>query len=202
MQLNMKNKISRRQLIRMAAIGSGSLLLLPGCTNLSTKSSWRYFTEKEASLAGFIVEQIIPTDEWLGARDAGVVNFIDKQLVGPLMRHQEKYRNGLAAVVTSCEKIYKKQFGELLWDEQTDFLKKMESGKLSGLLKGDKTEQGKQEPGLWADGLDRAFFGLIRDHAMQGFYGSPRHGGNKNYISYKMIGLDSPLIIGQNRYKI
>jgi len=36
---------------------------------------------------------------------------------------------------------------------------------------------------------------------MQGFYGSPRHGGNKNNVSYKMMRLDYPVIIGQNRYK-
>jgi gluconate 2-dehydrogenase gamma chain len=197
----MKNKFSRRRFFQMAAIGSGSVLLLPGCTSLSSRSPCRFFTEKEALLVGYLVEQIIPTDEWPGARDAGVVNYIDKQLVGPLMRHQEKYRNGLVAVFTSCEKLYKKQFGELLWDEQTAFLKKMESGKLSGLLKDDKTESGQREPGLWADGLDRAFFGLVRDHTMQGFYGSPRHGGNKNYVIYRMIRLDYPFINGQNRYK-
>jgi gluconate 2-dehydrogenase gamma chain len=53
---------------------------------------------------------------------------------------------------------------------------------------------------LWEKGLDRQFFRLIHDHAMQGFYGSPRHGGNKNNVSYKMMRLDYPVIIGQNRY--
>lgn len=197
----MKNTLSRRHFIQMAAIGSGSLLLLPGCTNLSAKSTWRFFTEKEALLVGLIVEQIIPTDEWPGARDAGVVNYIDKQLVGPLSRFQEKYRKGLAAMVTSCEELYKKQFGELSWDEQTAFLKKMESGELSGLLKSGSLGQEKQETTPWTDGLDRNFFGLVRSHTMQGFYGSPRHGGNKNYVSYRMIGLDYPFTIGQNRYK-
>ena len=37
---------------------------------------------------------------------------------------------------------------------------------------------------------------------MQGFYGSPRHGGNKDYVSYRMLGLEYPDIIGQNRYGI
>ena len=37
---------------------------------------------------------------------------------------------------------------------------------------------------------------------MQGFYGSPRHGGNKDYASYRMLGLDYPNIIGQNRYGV
>jgi gluconate 2-dehydrogenase gamma chain len=35
---------------------------------------------------------------------------------------------------------------------------------------------------------------------MQGFYGSPRHGGNRDYVSYKMMKLDYPHVIGQNRY--
>ena len=37
---------------------------------------------------------------------------------------------------------------------------------------------------------------------MQGFYGSPRHGGNRNYVSYKMLGLEYPRVIGQNRYPV
>jgi gluconate 2-dehydrogenase gamma chain len=36
---------------------------------------------------------------------------------------------------------------------------------------------------------------------MQGYYGSPIHGGNKDYMSFNMLGLDYPLIIGQNRYR-
>ncbi len=51
-------------------------------------------------------------------------------------------------------------------------------------------------------GLGRQFFGLIRSHSLQGFYGSPRHGGNKNNVSYKILKLDYPVIIRQNRYKI
>jgi gluconate 2-dehydrogenase gamma chain len=36
---------------------------------------------------------------------------------------------------------------------------------------------------------------------MQGYYGSPIHGGNKDYMSFDMLGLDYPLNIGQNRYQ-
>jgi len=47
----------------------------------------------------------------------------------------------------------------------------------------------------------KKFFDLLLDRTMQGFYGSPRHGGNKNYMSFKMLKLDYPLLIGQNRYR-
>ena len=193
-----KNDLSRRRFIQMAAIGSGSLLLLPRCTNRAIKSPWRFFTDREVSLVNAIIEQIIPTDEWAGAKDAGVTKFIDKQLIGPYVRYQEKYRRGLADTDASCKLLYQKLFEELPWDRQTDYLKLMQSGKLAELLKNSKTAQSGE---IWAEGLDRIFFGLIRDHTMQGFYGSPRHGGNKNYVSYRMIGLDYPFVIGQNRYK-
>ena len=179
----------------MGLIGSGSVLLLPQCTNLSNISVWRFFTDKEALLVNVIIEQIIPTDEWPGARDAGVANFIDKQLVGPYTRYQEDYRNGLAAINLSCINLYKNQFEALEWEEQTGFLKRMEAGELSTLQSKEDSEK------TWAEVSDREFFNLIRDHTMQGFYGSPRHGGNRNYVSYRMIELDYPLIIGQNRYE-
>ena len=197
-RIMIKNDLSRRRFIQMAALGSGSLLLFPRCTNPATKSPWRFFTEREGSLVNTIVEQIIPTDEWPGAKDAGVANFIDKQLVGPYIWYQEKYRKGLTAIEASCKLLYKKSFEELPWEGQTNYLKLMQSGKLGEPIRNSKTAQSGE---IWTEGADRIFFGLIRDHTMQGFYGSPRHGGNKNYVSYKMIGLDYPFIIGQNRYK-
>ena len=185
----------------MAAIGSGSILLMSRCIGHSEISPWRFFSLAEATLLDLLVEQIIPADEWPGARDAGVTNYIDKQLVGPLSRHQDNYRKGLAAVVASCTILYQKKFEELTWSEQTDFLMKMEDGRLPGLLKGKEIGETQSKINLWADGLDKVFFRLLRDHTMQGYYGSPRHGGNKNYMSYQMVGLDYPFIVGQNRYK-
>jgi gluconate 2-dehydrogenase gamma chain len=44
---------------------------------------------------------------------------------------------------------------------------------------------------------DAEFFGLIRTHTMQGFYGDPRHGGNRGAVSWKMLGLPSPPVRGR-----
>lgn len=35
-----------------------------------------------------------------------------------------------------------------------------------------------------------AFFEMLIDHTMQGFYGSPSHGGNQGEASWKMLGID------------
>jgi hypothetical protein len=49
----------------VVAIGSGSLLLLLWCTKLSAKSSWRFYTEKKASLVILLAKHIIHADEWM-----------------------------------------------------------------------------------------------------------------------------------------
>ncbi|WP_318348415.1 gluconate 2-dehydrogenase subunit 3 family protein [Aquipluma nitroreducens] len=179
------NNLSRRRFMQLAALGSGGVLLFSQCSK--PNSLWRFFTNAEAQLMDAVADQLIPPDEWPGGRESGVTNFIDKQLVGPYVRFQEKYRKGLKAVQNSCETMYFMKFEKLSSVEQISFIEKMEAGELS------KT--------LWTEVTDREFFNLIRDHSMQAFYGSSRQGGNKNNISYKMLQLDYPLIIGQNRYK-
>jgi gluconate 2-dehydrogenase gamma chain len=179
-------KQNRRGFIKLSVLGAGGMCLLSRCAN-PPLSPWRFLTEPEAILLDALVEQIIPTDEWPGGRDAGVTNFIDRQLVGPYTRYQESYRKGLLAIRESCVSRYAKPFEALAWEEQTNFLKAMEAGKMDGKN--------------WEKGFDKQFFGLLRSHSLQGFYGSPRHGGNRNYVSYKMMRLDYPVIVGQNRYK-
>ena len=179
-----KDKFNRRHFVRLAMIGAGGVCLLPGC--MRSKSRWRFFTDSEARLMDALADQIIPADDWPGGSDSDVTNFIDRQLIGPYIRFQAKYKKGLAAIEKTCKERFGKRFEELDWKEQTLFLETMEAGKMKG-------------PG-WTEGFDREFFGMIREHSMQSFYGSPRHGGNKNNISYKMLKLDYPLIIGQNRY--
>jgi len=181
-----QDKFSRRRFAQLAALGTVGICLLSRCSN--AKSYWRFFSDSEAQIMDALADQIIPADEWPGGRESGVTNFIDKQLVGPYIRFQAKYRKGLAAIQETCKSLYQKKFEELPWEEQTAFLETIEAGKMTGAS--------------WTGGFDREFFALFRDHSMQAYYGSPRHGGNKNNMSYKMLKLDYPLIIGQNRYTL
>ncbi|MFB3904803.1 MAG: gluconate 2-dehydrogenase subunit 3 family protein [Acidobacteriota bacterium] len=165
--------MNRRVFVKgVAAAGAASALLSCG----KAPRPWRFLTQTEAELVNLISDQIIPRDQDPGAIDAGVVYFIDKQLAGPYQRFQRDYREGLVAVEQTCASMYGKNFAQLSWNQQTRVLQALESGPSA------------------------RFFEMIRDHCMQGFYGSPRHGGNKDYVSYRMLGLDYPQIIGQNRY--
>jgi len=176
--------INRRDFIRQICYTCGSLTIIPACT--ARFSTWRFFTEEEARLIISISEQLIPADEDPGATDANVVNFFDKQLIGYYVRYQETYRKGLKSINASSLKMFHKQFTGLDREQQTRFLESME-----------KDELPKED---WKEVEQRTFFNLLLDHTMQGFYGSPRHGGNCNYVSYKMLKIDYPHVIGQNRY--
>ncbi len=180
-----KSRYPRRKFIRDVTALAGGLTVLPACNR--SRGRWRFFTSEEADLVFAICEQIIPTDQDPGAAYAGVPNFIDKQLVGPYKRFQETYRNGLRGVQETSQAVFGGRFESLAWDRQTEVLKALEAGKAEGPA--------------WKSLDAQIFFELIRDHTMQGFYGSPRHGGNWDYVSYRMLGLDYPQIIGQNRYR-
>jgi gluconate 2-dehydrogenase gamma chain len=119
-----------------------------------------FFTEAEASLVVLIAEQIIPADQDPGATQARVVQYIDRQLAGPLKRFAPIYREGLPAF---------DPLRNMPFPEQTRFLEAVERG-----------EHGRPAAEL---------FNLMIDHTMQGFYGSPKHGGNQGEVSWQMLGI-------------
>lgn len=178
--------LHRRDFIKTAGLTFGSILLFPSC--LKQASVFRFFTPTEAQCIIAICEQIIPKDESPGATDAGVIHYIDRQLSGVFNYDQETYRQGIKNLDELSAQKYSKAFDELDFDIQTRLLVAMESNQMN-----------EKE---WPSGKPSDFFNLVRSHTMQGFYGSPIHGGNKDFISFEMLRIDYPLVIGQNRYRV
>jgi gluconate 2-dehydrogenase gamma chain len=179
-------EIDRRTFVTAAGTAAGGMLLLPACA--PSGRAWRFFSDAEAIVVDAVAEQIIPADQDAGARDANVVNFIDLQLVGPFKRHQQAYRTGIIGVQQTSHAMFGANFETLEWERQTGVLQALERGDAPGAA--------------WETASSPSFFELIRDHTMQGFYGSPRHGGNRGFVSFDMIGIDYPRIVGQNRYRM
>ncbi len=137
--------------------------------------NWRFFTNEEGRTVDAVCECLIPEDRDPGARQAGVVDYIDIQLTKALKKHQRAYRQGIAMVDATARKRFGKSFADLDSGQQADVL--------------DDVEQNA-----------KPFFQLILAHTQQGFYGDPRHGGNRNRASWKMLGLPYPQIRGRQRY--
>ena len=167
-----------------AAVGIGASAGI-GHWRRAAPPVYRFFTEPEGSLLIAICEQIIPGDDTAGATDAGVIYYIDRQISGPLARHQPSYRLGLESFRKTCHQVYKVPFEQLPFEQQIEALRQIEAG--------------KAPKELWADLSQQAFFELVLDHTRQGFYGSPRHGGNRHYASYQMMGLAYPNLLADSR---
>lgn len=140
------------------------------------RSKWRFFTADEARTVEAIAAQLIPADSDPGAKEAGVVHYIDIQLSARFKKHRKTYRDGLAGVDAASMKAGGKRFADLAEAQQIDVLNSVEEN-------------------------DKAFFQLILAHTRQGFYGDPRHGGNRNMASWKMVGLPCPPIRGRQHYE-
>ena len=185
--------VSRRTVLKLAAVGTLGLAAGFGASAGLTQigrtpaPSYHFFSDSEAKQLIALCEQIIPRDDTPGATDAGVIFYINRQICGPLARHQQSYRLGLESFHKSCLQVYKVPFEDLPFARQTEAVRLIESG------------QAPKE--LWSNPSQQFFFGLVLDHTRQGFYGSPRHGGNRDYTSYRMLGLAYPNLIGQNRYR-
>jgi gluconate 2-dehydrogenase gamma chain len=120
-------------------------------------------TTAEARTLAAVCDQIIPPDDFPGAVQAGVLEYIDRQLAGRFKRHRRTYAAGLRAF----DELH---FTKLPTHEQLDLLERIESGTAG-------------DPAL------REFFTLVIAHTMQGYYGTARHGGNRSYVSWRMLGV-------------
>ena len=177
---------NRRDFIKTLSFAYGSVLLAPACSSLAPR--YRVFTEAEAKCLIAISEQIIPADEDPGATDAEVINFIDKQTYLRFPEDLPVYKQGVVSLQASCNAQYGKPFEQLDAPVQIEVMQMMERNRLP-------EEHWTQEV------RQSSFFSLMLRRTMQGFYGAPRHGGNKNYVSFRMMRLDYPLLVGQNRYR-
>lgn len=179
-------KLSRRKFLQAALVAAAATGSGVACGGNS--SPWRFLTVDEARTLSAACDQIIPADEDPGAAWAGVVNYIDRQLCGHLRDLRERYRLGIAAMNKSSRLLYGSDFALLPETKQVELLTAMEAG---------------QAPrDAWQKISSTEFFSMLVDHTMQGFYGDPRHGGNRERASWKMVGLSYPPIRGRLQYDV
>lgn len=166
--------INRREVLVGGAAAAGAAMV-SGC--FGHGSHWDVLSDSEARTLAVLCDQIIPADDFPSASQAGVVTFIDRQLARAYRRHRKAYRAGLAV----AERLARTRFGAALHEatpaQQLQLALELE----------------KQQP---------AFFNLVRTHTMQGYYGSPRHGGNRDAASWRMLGLDEPPLRGRAQYDL
>ena len=161
--------IERREILRILAIAAGAATF-PGFSKWSfacghignalkqikpTQYRRLFFTAPEYAMIERLTGIIIPTDDTPGAHEAGVAEFIDLMASrDPAL--QRDFRSGLNWLNTHSQKNSGKPFLKLNPGQRTALLEPLAYKK--------KFRPG-EEPG-------RAFFALVREYTVMGFYTS------------------------------
>jgi gluconate 2-dehydrogenase gamma chain len=150
----------------------------------------------EAAFLAAAADTLIPADELSpSGSDCGLVTFCDRQLAsdwgggarmyrsGPFRKGKpehgyqlpltprEFFAAGIAATNAWTRKAHGKDFDGLSPADRAAALKELESGKAQ-----------------LVDFNGRQFFGALYNLVMEGFFADPIYGGNKDKISWRMIG--------------
>jgi gluconate 2-dehydrogenase gamma chain len=176
--------LPRRRFLKTTAV---AVAAGPALSCGGSRSPWRFFSEAEAAIVNAVCERLIPADQDPGAAWAGVVKYIDRQLTRHFKKHQTDYRAGIAALDRTARSLHGVPFLELSAPRQDEVLASL--------------ERDEAPAGVWTGIRPRQFFELVLAHTMQGFYGSPRHGGNRDAVSWRMLGVPDPPLRGRLQYE-
>jgi gluconate 2-dehydrogenase gamma chain len=164
---------------------------------MASGTEYRFFTAAEQAFIEPAIDRLIPPDDTgPSATQCNVHVFLDRQLSGPFGRGDHYYLGGpwpkgtpeqgyqsrfspaqlYRAAIPAVETYVKgahagKGFKELAAADQDAVLKGLESGEAQ--LEG-------------ADG--KAFFAMLLQNTLEGYFSDPIYGGNKDMAAWKMIG--------------
>lgn len=135
---------------------------------------YRVLNAHQVATLEAIADQIIPNDQDPGAREAGAVRYIDRVLAGEQRSKRPLYTAAIAGTDETSREMFGRVFIQLEFDQQTAVLRAIERGEARGES--------------WKKLSSANFFSTVWNHVLEGFYGPPSHGGNKDFVSWKMVG--------------
>ncbi len=127
-------------------------------------------TLRQARLVDTVAARIFPTTDTPGAVEAGTVFYIDRALAGPYARWLPRYVRGFRALNRYAKRQFGASFEKLSGAQQDSVLADLEAGKVNELPNGEE------------------FFELLRAHVLEGVFGEPSYGGNRDMIGWKLVG--------------
>jgi gluconate 2-dehydrogenase gamma chain len=120
---------------------------------------------EQAAVVEAVASRIIPSDASPGAREAGVIFFIDRALATFSTDSRDTYQQGLPVFDAKTREMFAttERFSQATSEQQDTVLKAMEG---------------------------QPIFELIRTHTIMGFLADPERGGNRNESGWKLIAFD------------
>ena len=184
--------MKRREFITLPAKCLGGLLIytLAGepirlkAEDGTVRLPLRFFSASQARIIAVACERIFPSDEnGPGAREAGVVIYIDRQLAGPYGRDRYRYTKGPFVDSVPEHGYQGKANPQEIYREGLKHL---------GADFADLPARAQDEKLKTID--DTLFFRMLRTHAIEGMFSDPMHGGNAGLIGWQLIGYPGPIM--------
>ncbi len=166
----MNENVSRRQFLSRGITGLSAVWVsthLPAlaaaagharrAANSPTPPKFEFFTPEQAAEVEAITARIIPTDETPGAREAGIVYFIDRGLATFYADDQKAYREGLPEMQARVTEMFPgaAKFSGLTVEQQDAVLHSFDENTAAG--------QGPYR----ARPSAQDFFGTLRQHTIE-----------------------------------
>lgn len=142
----------------------------------------RFFSREEALIVAAAASRIFPSDDsGPGAREAGVVTYIDRQLAGPWGRDRYRYTQGPFEEDAAPEFGYQgRATPQQIYRQGLKDLKGFDQ--LAPAEQDKKLSQIETSP----------FFSLLRRNTIEGMFCDPIHGGNVDMLGWQLIGFPGP----------
>jgi gluconate 2-dehydrogenase gamma chain len=174
---------SRRDFLKGAVAGAGAVATAGVAPQAAAQNApmqmdhgaglGAFFNPEESATISAFTERLMPGAPGKpGAREAGVLNYIDLALAGAYADMQEFYRHGLAQLDAYSRKTHSAAFARVPESQQDEIIAALESGKADGFT--------------WPTA--REFFNTLRTHTMEGMFSDPVYGGNKDFAGWRLVG--------------
>jgi len=131
-------------------------------------------TQQQQTLRA-VVDCLIPPDDYPGAYEAGVCDYLERLYQTDLASQLEFCAAGLDCVDTESRFRFATTFADLTPDLQSSILQAIETGNVLALWPISPTQ----------------FFNLLVTTTAEGYYSDPQQGGNRGSISWEMTGFES-----------
>ena len=129
-------------------------------------------TDEQQKTLVAAADRIIPPDEYPGAWQSGVGDYLARQFEGDLLPVLDDYRSGLTALEAESIARFQQSFILLSDSQQDTLLQHIEAGEVLTVWNVAPT----------------VFFNLLVNTIAEGFYSEPEQGGNRDGISWAMTG--------------
>jgi gluconate 2-dehydrogenase gamma chain len=157
---------------RAAAAGAVATVPSQVFTQTSSPDPYVNLTATQAATLEAFVARLIPSDpNSPGALEAGAVRYIDGALGSALAGSRDAYAAGLAALDAHAQRVAGRPFAALEAGAQDAVLRDLE---------------GNTATGFTPDSL--TFFNLVLGHTLEGTFGDPHYGGNRDFVGWELLG--------------